>query len=253
MKIMVSCIECFQMEIDEITKGKGDLSNYDYKSNLYIVPINDNGIYNLTCKNGHTIYISHNCKKYELLFESGYLAYTDGYYREAVASIASSLERFFEYCTLLFTINNEVDNEEFKKGWKLVKNQSERQLGAFYFLYLNFFKKTIQPMSNQDVEFRNKVIHKGYFPSREETLNYIQNVFNKINEIAKEIFLNINQEVFDKVELLLEEEMKKQKLKPGNLCMSVPMLLSDIFCDNSKSFDDKIDRFNEMASIAYGK
>ena len=35
--------------------------------------------------------------------------------------------------------------------------------------------------------FRNKVIHKGYFPSRDETLNFIKNVY----EIIKDIFTKI--------------------------------------------------------------
>jgi hypothetical protein len=61
------------------------------------VEFRDDGRYEFTCPEGHTNVSSLQEQKFELLFEIGAFAIRDGYYREAVTSFASSLERFYEF------------------------------------------------------------------------------------------------------------------------------------------------------------
>ncbi len=50
-----------------------------------------------------------------------------------ISSFTSSLERFYEFCIKVFCENNSMNDDTYNKVWKQVSNQSERQLGAFYF------------------------------------------------------------------------------------------------------------------------
>ena len=87
-----------------------------------------------------------------------------------VAGIVASLERFLEFYSVILTKQG-VSSEEMEKNWKLVSNQSERQLGAFFFIYLIENETSIH-LSNKHVSFRNKVIHKAYIPTYQEVMNY---------------------------------------------------------------------------------
>ena len=91
-------------------------------------------------------------------------ALLDGYCRESVSSFASAQERFHEFAIKVFLTKQGAPKDQFFATWKLVANQSERQLGAYYFLHLLYFRKT--PTQNTKMtEFRNSVIHKGSIPS----------------------------------------------------------------------------------------
>ncbi|PSA89361.1 hypothetical protein C6370_20605 [Bacillus atrophaeus] len=136
--------------------------------------------YVLTCPNGHKRnYVLH-FKPFELLYELGAHALIDGYTREAVTSFAVSVERLYEYCIKIFMIKNGSSREERDRTFKMISKQSERQLGAFYFLYLNEFKKSPEPIKNSMREFRNRVTHKGEIPSYKDTLAYAEYIFNYI-------------------------------------------------------------------------
>jgi hypothetical protein len=135
-------------------------------------------------------------EKFEVLFDMGALALIDGYKQEAVSCFASSLERFHEWCILVWLINNGVSFEAYEKIWKTVSAQSERQLGAFYFLYLQEFKEnpvifnnkmdTYKNKDNQKqivVKFRNDVTHNGYIPKYEQVDEYGEHLLKYINSI----------------------------------------------------------------------
>ncbi|OKY76591.1 MAG: hypothetical protein BM485_05040, partial [Desulfobulbaceae bacterium DB1] len=74
------------------------------------------------------------------------------------------------YC---MPIHNQIQESAFDATWKQVTNQSERQFGAFLFLYL-LEQKTEFDQKKYKIEelkkFRNKVIHKGYLPNEQETI-----------------------------------------------------------------------------------
>lgn len=137
-------------------------------------PYNDEGLYIYQCacgeKNSHTI----RKERFEILFDFGALAFLDGYYREAVANFAAAFERFLEFFVRTIWREQRLAPELAERTWKLMANQSERQLGAFTALYLTCFREPpdfLRPSALR-VEFRNEVIHKGKIPSREETEQY---------------------------------------------------------------------------------
>lgn len=144
------------------------------------VDLNDDGVYKLTCSNGHvkTYFVEND--KYQILFDLGILAIDNSFYREAVSSFAASLERFYEYCIKVMLISEGIDISAINKTWKAVSNASERQIGAFHFLFLSRFNDVPLPFDNEMTRFRNSVIHKGYIPKKEEVLSYVDKVHSYI-------------------------------------------------------------------------
>jgi phage FluMu protein Com len=129
-------------------------------------------------------------EKFELLFEFGSWAFLDGYYREAVANFATSLERFLEFWIRTIRHKYSVSDEHFEKMWKLIPKQSERQLGAFAMLYL-FETGAFPHFLNSNrlkTKFRNDVVHAGKIPSIDETVAYADLVFELIRSLLIELY-----------------------------------------------------------------
>src|ERR1700741_3851946 len=122
IKILAFCLECQKAAENKKVETVED-----------IVEFNDENLYELTCPKGHKCFTRLQENKFELLFDQGAMALIDGYSRESVASIASSLERFIEYFLKVMAAHHKVSYEKYSKTWKLMAKQSERQLGAFYF------------------------------------------------------------------------------------------------------------------------
>ena len=179
MLIDLICGECI----------KESLKNDDLFINELIVPVSqivESGIYNVTCDKGHKTKVALRNAKFELLFELGLNGVIDGYFREGVSNFTASLERFFEFFVKV-ALQNEINDDVFKEAWKNVKNQSERQLGAYIFLYIKVIKKTPLLLSSKAVSFRNEVIHKGYIPTKEQALEYGENIRRIINNAISEM------------------------------------------------------------------
>ena len=79
--------------------------------------------------------------------------------------------------------NYKINEDYFKNSWKQVKNQSERQIGAFLFAYLILIGEAYS-INTKMSEFRNKVIHKGYTPTDKEVAEYANYVLFEINKIC---------------------------------------------------------------------
>lgn len=165
MKLSLPCGHCFKEgQLNIVTE----------------LDITNNGVYEVTCANGHSSIDYIKNEKYELLFDLGLLAVNNGFSREAVSSFAVSLERFYEYCIRVMLISKSVSDDSINKTWKLVSSQSERQVGAFYFQYLSVFNKVPERFPTNQTTFRNEVIHKGYIPSKNEVLQYAKEVYQYI-------------------------------------------------------------------------
>lgn len=178
------CWHCF----NETSQTKEDYEELKKELNSEIdfeVELNDENLYEFICPKNHRSLTQLQEQKFEILFDIASLALIDGYTKEAVSSYSSSLERFIEYCILIFSLKNSVTIESFIKTWKQMANQSERQLGAFLILCLQ------EGMSNRIEEsrstFRNKVIHKGYIPSSKEAIDYGQYVMSLIQNTLKDL------------------------------------------------------------------
>lgn len=191
MKISFVCVKCTEnFEIG----GPVDFLN---------VQVNNDCIYSVKCPNGHSQIIIDQQERFELLFESAINAINDGYYREAVSSIAASLERFYEFSIKVICFENKVSKEQYVNIWKSVVSQSERQYGVFIFLYTLHFKEVCNILSNEKTKFRNKVIHKGYFPSKMETVGYAQDCLNIIHDII----LKLRENCTNSINEIMRERM----------------------------------------------
>lgn len=157
MRLYLDCIQCKE-------------TNSYVKEEEYI----EEGYYYFECPNGHKNFVVLQEEKFETLFQIGAHAIYDGYYREAISSFTSSLERFYEFCVKVFCKKHNVDIKQIQEACKFYTNSSERQFGSFLFLYLIEFGDVPFKYKDDDKwrNIRNNVIHKGKIPTKEEALQY---------------------------------------------------------------------------------
>lgn len=173
MKMFLNCFEC-QQEF-----GAPNSSTAEY---------NDSGVFHSTCSRGHQSVTVLQQNRSELLFEIACNAINDGYYREAVSSFAASLERFYEYAIQVILKSGGTPPDLFKSCWKEVSNQSERQLGAFMFLWAASFSEKPGILDNNWIKFRNKVVHKGGIPSKDEAIEFGEAVYEVMSPLRARLF-----------------------------------------------------------------
>jgi len=160
----------------------------DEEANEFIMrEYNDTGKYFHTCKNGHESVLLLENHRFELLFDLGMHAIKRGFYREGIANFTSSLERFQEFVIKTLCLKSKVDWGEMAKAWKNIAAQSERQLGAFIFLYLQEFHVQPSLLKNDDVNLRNQVIHKGKIPTQKQSIEFGQKVMEIIRPVIAEL------------------------------------------------------------------
>lgn len=238
MKIRInSCMECF----------KSDRAPPD---EFYWADLENSGLYKVTCSKGHQTMVRLQNNKYELLFEFGCMALLTECFGEAIFNIASSVERFHEYCIKIFLKNKEVF-KEFDKIWPLVKNQSERQLGAFCFLYLAEFKE-IPPefiLNTEKVKIRNDIIHKGYIPKLQETKVYAEEAFNYIKTIKLKLQDKFGDSMKKIENLILIEQAKELKNQASVSTMSVPTVLRSL--NNDSNFAESMQNLGKYKTWLY--
>ncbi len=184
MRIMMPCMQCVRA-LSESANPLAGLHIYPQS-----VEINDSGIYTVTCRNGHVSSTMSQQHKHETLFELATFAILDGYYREAVTSFASSLERFYEYMIEVVLNEQGCDQELIGKMWKEIAKQSERQLGAFVVLYTSLFKIKPRTLNQDRVKFRNDVVHKGVVPTRAKAVEFGQEVLEVIRAALRDLRSN---------------------------------------------------------------
>lgn len=176
MLLNLQCPECILNAIEGKTSKAIDGTTFT----VPYEPVLDHGIYKVNCSNNHTDsrVILRNIN-FEILFDYSINALADGYYREAVSSFTSAMERFFEFFIKVVLKASGSDFVDIDKTWKLISNQSERQLGAYIILYTQTFSESPKLLSNnKEVPFRNSVIHKGYIPKKEEAVQFGEKVMN---------------------------------------------------------------------------
>jgi hypothetical protein len=182
MRIRMTCWTCLTPVFDLILgarhRGEGG-SEEEERAALKAahkevdIVVTEERVIRATCAAGHALaWVIFN-PRHELLFERGALAMVDGYYREAVANFAAALERFYEFHTRVVVWKNGIAVSDADAAWKSVAAQSERQLGAFLFTALTYYRSPVDMKGIvKHVEFRNSVIHKGAFPSYEQSLEF---------------------------------------------------------------------------------
>jgi hypothetical protein len=208
---------------------KLNLHCYECRSSEPIqVDITDQGYYEATCPKGHQLQYILQQQLFEILFQIALYAIIDGYYREAVTSFASSLERFYEFYVKFISNKNGLTKKDIDDGWKPLSKASERQLGAFVFTYLNECKVAPRLINNKWTEFRNSVIHKGTIPKREEVVQYGQAVLNVLEPVLNELKLKYPNEIRASVLAHQLSVSKKNGNTEGGICWFTFVSLSTV-------------------------
>lgn len=158
MKINIICPQCAQ--------SAGGYAVF------HVETIREDGLYTGKCPKGHELLVATQTLRHEMLFEIALNAIVDGYRREAISSFASSVERFFEFALRVLARNRRVSTQVFDAAWKTVATQSERQLGAYTFLYAASFGEVPSLLSASIVKLRNEVVHRGMLPDRKRVLEF---------------------------------------------------------------------------------
>lgn len=247
-----------------------------YVDEMFLVEERDDSLYHLTCSSGHRTTVWLQNHKFELLFDSGGLALLDGHSREAVSSIAAALERFMEFYVRIVALKQLAgqepleetikrfsvgQHEAFEETWKRVSNQSERQIGAFLFIYLlengkpPLFIDEWKLQSYEEKEnkhFRNAVIHKGYTPSQEQVIEYGEQVFQFIHSILGELRAT-SDEIIQKFTMGTAYKVYGQLQGKRTATQVIPTMISTIDqrLDHSPSFRSALERLKEVRPRAY--
>ncbi|HEY9596348.1 MAG TPA: hypothetical protein V6D33_01600 [Cyanophyceae cyanobacterium] len=176
--------------------------------------VRDDGIYEFECPEGHRTVTVLRTPKHEVLFTIACNALVDGYLREAIASFAASLERFYEFAVRVICREKRIAQDKVEKCWKLVSKQSERQLGAFTMLWFVEMGDSPDLLPNKMVELRNQVIHQGKVPTYEDCIKFGQAVINVISPIESKMLHEFSNSHKDECFALarLEKEKRQQPL-----------------------------------------
>lgn len=136
--------------------------------------------------------------RFELWAEEALVKYYEGDFALSVSSMFTALERFNEIFIKWSLLRSGVGKSQIEQFWKEVSNASVKQLGAVSFaraLELRRIDSELPSLpSNSDANFRNDVVHGGYFPSSAEAekhltriLTYIFGVLNVMKEDSENL------------------------------------------------------------------
>jgi len=178
--------------------GKSELSP------AQLMEVRDDGRYATECVEGHAVITILQELKFEVLFEIGAYAITDGYYREAVSSFTSALERFYEFVIRVVLHGSGLSDDLVANLWKPISRQSERQLGAFIAVYASAFQTSPALLANKQIEFRNAVIHQGQIPTRAEAVAYGQAIL----ELIRPSLRTLKSRFYNSVQKIQSDHLK---------------------------------------------
>jgi hypothetical protein len=213
MKLMLNCHQC---SMDLLESGiKLGSEEFEAKHWFEHVYENDQGFYVTTCSKGHQIACGLSNRNFEILFDRATCALLDGYYREAIATYASSLERFFEFYVRVACRSQGLPSEKIVAFWKSIGNRSERQLGSFYLAYLLQNKAEFSGTKQKMEELRNDVVHKGLFANREDAHRYGEYVYNILWDVLKTMQSGMSQALDDELSQAYLDEVNRGRERTG--------------------------------------
>lgn len=198
MQLHVYC-PCCLAELAKEGKQKGIDSLPPILSDVY--ELLNNGIYTIHCPKGHDGTVVLENLDFELLYDLGINAIADKYYREAVASSTSALERFYAFFVKTVWRFYGLQFDVIDANWKKLASQSERQYGAYVMAYSAVFGESAPVLSDAMRSFRNSVIHNGEIPTREKSVEYARIILELIDgpltqlrskcpEVVREVFMH---------------------------------------------------------------
>ncbi|MCA0894907.1 hypothetical protein [Microbulbifer agarilyticus] len=232
MKIFTMCMEC--------QKELGHPSFEPILADYY-----DEPVAHFECGRGHICALMLQSQKFEILLESAVNALLAGYTLEASSTFSSAYERFFEFVISVFCSKQKVDKDELAKTFKQVSRQSERQLGAFLYLYLMEFGVNYQ--INMDIiEFRNKVIHKGYIPSPDEVEKFAEKIYTEIYQVTQKLKSSCGEDIQNVVQASLLERSKSVSGQVAKATSTGASFFSLSHEEQAPTFDSAIASYKEV-------
>lgn len=142
------------------------------------------GIVHVDCPKGHQSVVLYDARRYEVLMQSAAKALLDGYTNEAMSTFSTALERAYEFFLRVVFRSRGIDQAKFEKAWKAVASQSERQFGAFHFIYLAEIQDTLD-LDARIPTLRNNTVHRGRIARETEAREFAELVYARIRQIEK--------------------------------------------------------------------
>lgn len=163
---------------------------------------------------GHNTAVLLQHQKFEILLNSAANALFDGYTIEAASSFSSAHERFLEFATRVLCEKDTISSNAFGETFSQVKNFSERQIGAFLFLFLTHFGEAYK-LNTKIKELRNKYIHQGYIPKPEEVTKFGEMIYTEIVSISIKLREKFSNEISNvvSVDLLAKQASVKSGVR----------------------------------------
>ena len=221
MRVIAACPQCILAQSKD---GKQP------RLNPITGELDDNGSIHVTCENGHYGIVVYDARRYEVLVKSAARAFLDGYTNEVVAVMSSALERAYEFYIRVSCRAKNVSSEILEDAWKGVAVQSERQFGAFQFLYLldHYEPFRLDPLIS---EVRNKVVHRGKIVRENEALQFAESVFEIIRGIENYLQENFAAHFSEES----DREVKEQESKIPKGIEHLKLSMKTVNVDTSKN------------------
>jgi hypothetical protein len=157
---------------------------------IYFVEQVSEGAYAHRCRRGHWLKMILTNPRHEVLFESGAIALLFGFNREALTSFHVALERFYLFATKVMLRYAEIDDAHVAETLKNhVNKASEREFGAFVFIYLMTFKRpfAFHKEIKTVIERRNRVVHGGEIPTHADVMAHGQAIYTIVRTINEDL------------------------------------------------------------------
>lgn len=183
MRTIATCPVCI-----EVQAKSGDNPAFNPLSG----ELDDCGYIHVNCDQGHYGVVIYDARRYEVLMQSAAKAYVDGYTNEVVAVMSAALERTYEFYIRVSCRAKGISSKALESAWKSVSSQSERQFGAFQFLYLIDHGQSFN-LDKDITKIRNSIIHKGRIAREIEALSFAENVFKHVRTIENSIKSKFSQ------------------------------------------------------------
>jgi hypothetical protein len=228
MRLRVVCLDC--------------LMERPGAESLQVIPFPHDYIVDFTCDRGHRNLQYIQEADWKILITSGGVALSDGYPMEAVSAIAAGVERFSEFAARAICKSLNTSDDVIQGTWKHVSRQSERQIGAFAFLYAVRFNSHPPMMPPKQVEFRNAVIHRGEQPTPEQVESYGDAAMTFVFAAHDALRSHHEQALDDTYLDQVAEKAKRLKERGGHRGMSIPNLFRVVLTDSGsrKSFREAV-------------
>ncbi len=194
MQILVPCIDCLNQ------------GSFDQNLDMVVLTYYSERSVTARCRNGHEITIVLRAQLFEILIESGANALLSGFTLEAAVSFATGLERLYEFAIKVFCEHLQMPKSIYEEMFKHVTRQSERQLGAFLFLYA-VVTKSSYALDEKRITERNKFVHRGEIPSPLVAKSFCKKIFEEAGTLVD----ILNRQCFKSVQRVIADEVESRR------------------------------------------